>query len=200
MYEYRKLSPQKRKEIVEYRKIHGYPLHAPPHPYKGAGYYLITAANYEHSKIMKNPDRRTEFELALLSSIKVEEIKLLCWVILPNHYHLVLNVADLNILSKKLKYLHGYTSYKWNKEDGLQNKRKVWYKYSDRFIRTEDYYYAAMNYVHYNPVKHGYCKKARDWIWSSLSLYINDFGKDWLINKWENFTPSDGFGDGWDNV
>jgi hypothetical protein len=31
-YEYRKLSPTEREEIVTYRRTHGYPLHAPPHP------------------------------------------------------------------------------------------------------------------------------------------------------------------------
>jgi len=36
-YEYRKLSPKEREEIVNYRQVHGYPLHAPPHPFRGAG-------------------------------------------------------------------------------------------------------------------------------------------------------------------
>ena len=47
-YEYRKLSPQEREEIVRYRNEKGYPLHAPPHPFCDAGAYLISAANFEH--------------------------------------------------------------------------------------------------------------------------------------------------------
>jgi hypothetical protein len=69
-YEYRKLSPQEREEIVKYRRMHGYPLHAPPHPFQGTGSYLITAANFEHHAIMSSPERRSEFEIRLLNSIK----------------------------------------------------------------------------------------------------------------------------------
>jgi hypothetical protein len=65
-YEYRKLSPSEREEIVRYRQERGYPLHAPPHPFREAGYYLITAAKHEHAPIMDSPLRRTEFEIFLL--------------------------------------------------------------------------------------------------------------------------------------
>jgi len=51
-YEYRKLSPKEREEIVNYRRERGYPLHAPPHPFREAGAYLISVANFEHKAVI----------------------------------------------------------------------------------------------------------------------------------------------------
>jgi hypothetical protein len=43
-YEYSEMSPQERANIANYRREQGYPLHAPPHPFRGSGAYLISAA------------------------------------------------------------------------------------------------------------------------------------------------------------
>jgi hypothetical protein len=49
-YRYRTLSPEEQRAIVRRRHERGYPLHAPPHPFREAGSYLITAANFEHNQ------------------------------------------------------------------------------------------------------------------------------------------------------
>jgi putative transposase len=51
-YEYRRLTPEEREEVLQRRREAGYPLHSPPHPFRGPAHYLITAANYEHVAIM----------------------------------------------------------------------------------------------------------------------------------------------------
>jgi putative transposase len=77
-YEYRKLSLEEREELLRIRREHGYPLHAPPHPYREAGYYLISAANFEHVPIMASPERCTEFEIRLLSAMKEIQADIVC--------------------------------------------------------------------------------------------------------------------------
>src|SRR5512138_3314263 len=95
-YEYRKLSPKEREEIVNYRRAQGYPLHAPPHPFREAGTYLISAANFEHQAVMNSPQRRTEFETQWLNSIKEIANTLIAWVVLPNHYHVLRSIQSLD--------------------------------------------------------------------------------------------------------
>jgi putative transposase len=198
-YEYRKLSPLEREEIVKYRQVHGYPLHAPPHPFRGAGAYLITAANFEHRAVMGTPERRTEFEIRLLSSIKEIAQEIIAWVILANHYHVLLAIQSLNDLSAALKYLHGKTSREWNIEDDLTGKRPVWYKFADTYIRNNAHLRVAFNYIHYNPVKHGYASDPLDWRWSSLRSYYEDKGQAWLQEQWNAYAPPADFGRGWDD-
>lgn len=198
-YEYRKLSLLERKEILEERKKQGYPLHAPPHPFREEGTYLITAATYEHQHILLTPERRTEFEGLLLESFQDVGAVIIAWVILPNHYHVLLSVETLEIISDVLQYIHGSTSYRWNNEDGLTGQRKVWYRFSDRAIRNESHLQRAFNYLHYNPVKHGYVDDVYNWRWSSLFLYEDEKGKGWLRENWKKHKPSDQFGKGWDD-
>ena len=198
-YEYRRLSPGEREEIVKYRYAHGHPLHAPPHPFRHAGAYLITAANFEHRAIMSSPERRTEFETRLLTSIKEIAEDIIAWVILANHYHVLLIIQSLDHVSAALKHLHGTTSREWNIEDNLTGKRRVWYKFVDRYIRDDRHLRVAFNYIHHNSVKHGYVSDLYDWPWSSLYMYYEDKGQSWLQEQWNAYQPPADFGKGWDD-
>jgi putative transposase len=197
-YEYRKLAPQEREEVVEFRKQRGYPLHAPPHPYRKNGTYLITAANFEHVSVMLLPERRAEFQELLLNAFHEIEAEIVGWVILPNHYHILASVESLNVVSDSLRLLHGRTSYDWNLKDGLQKKRQVWYKFSDRMMRDEKQLNQTLNYIHYNPVKHGWVESVFAWEWSSIFMYENERGRDWLREQWKKHGPPANFGNDWD--
>ena len=198
-YEYHKLPPQERDVILKQRCQRGYPLHAPPHPFRESGCYLITAANYKHIPVMHSTERLTEFETLLLDAMrKIDQANIIGWVVLPNHYHLIIQLETLDQISRPLKNLHGTTSHAWNKQDQQAGKRQVWYKYSDRMIRNESHLYKAMNYIHYNPVKHGYITDVYEWPWSSVWMYYEERGRDWLRENWRLYPPGD-MGDGWDD-
>lgn len=197
-YDYRKLTPAERAEVVKGRRERGYPLHAPPHPFRQAGCYLITAANFEHVNVMSTPARRSDFERDLLVTLASAGAEMDGWVVLPNHYHALLNVPSLDDISPALKLLHGRTSRRWNLEDTLTGKRRVWYKFFDCVIRDNVHYFRALNYIHYNPVKHGHAEDVYEWQWSSLFLYYDDKGRDWLRQTWRTYPPGD-FGKGWDD-
>ena len=198
-YEYRKLTSQEREEIVRYRRERGYPLHAPPHPFREAGYYLITAANFEHVHVMNSPARRTEFEILLLEAMKEIQAGPIAWVILPNHYYILGDFKSLDSVSAALKSLHGKTSRQWNLEDNLTERRRVWYKFADRLMRSEKQLDHTFNYIHYNPIKHGYTDDFPDWPWSSFKLYEENKGRDWLREKWTSSKFPEEYGQGWDD-
>lgn len=92
------------------------------------------------------------------------------WVILPNHYHLLLS-TDLEQFRARIGRLHNGKSTQWNREDGSPGRR-VWFRFSDRHIRSEGDYYASLNYIYANPVKHGYAEEAALWPWSSVHKYL----------------------------
>lgn len=198
-YEYRKLTPKERQELVEFRKQQGYSLHAPPHPFREEGIYLITATNFEHKAIMAPPERRTEFQEILLHGFRKIHAEIIGWVILLNHYHILIAVESLNHVSDLLKLIHGRTSRDWNLQDGLTGKRKIWYRYSDRMMRNEIHLHQTLNYIHYNPVKHGLVKDVYDWQWSSLFMYEDENGREWLRDYWKKYPPPNDFGKDWDS-
>jgi putative transposase len=186
-YDYRRMTPAERAAVVEERRQCGYPLHAPPHPYRGPGWYCITAANYEHAPIMMSPQRLTAFEDQLLGELVDAGAEIGAWVVLMNHYHFLVGVASIEVISAALQHLHGSTSRAWNVEDDLTGQRKVWYRFRDQYMRDECQYYHALNYIHYNPVKHGYVDTPYDWPWSSVHLYRDSYGKAWLREQWVGY-------------
>ena len=197
-YEYRKMRPEEQADVVEYRRERGYPLHAPPHPHREAGWYFLTAANFEHKPVMQALERRDEFETRVLDAFLPIGADIGGWVILPDHYHILAGVDSLDTVSAILKQLHGTTSREWNLADGMTGRRRVWYKFTDRWIRSERHYYQALNYIHYNPVKHGYVSDPHAWAWSSVHLYFDTKGRDWLRATWKEY-PIGNFGVGWDD-
>lgn len=51
--------------------------------------------------------------------------------------------------------------------------RGVWQKrFRDRLIRNEDEFKALLDYVHYNPVKHGYVSRPSEWRYSSFMKWV----------------------------
>ena len=194
-YDYRGMTPEERTEAVRRRWELGYPTHAPPHPYRGAGWYLLTAANFEHAEIMAMPDRLAGFEARLLDALQGAGARVLAWVVLPNHYHVLVEADSLDGVSSVLQRLHGSTSRQWNLEDGQTGTRRVWYKYTDRKLHNEAHFYRALNYIHINPVKHGCVEDPYEWPWSSLHSYRDALGREWLRDQWKAYPPGDFGGD-----
>jgi putative transposase len=194
MYEYRDMTEAERAKVLAGRKLHLRPWHAPPHFEQTAGTYLISAACYEHRPITSTEDRRTEWEMAVLDRLD-QDIKIHAWVVLPNHYHLLME-GGLAAFGRRIARLHNGIATQWNREDGTPG-RKVWHRFSDRILRSERHYYASLNYIHANPVKHGHAAKADDWVWSSLSLYMEMVGREQLGQWWRQYPVGD-YGEGWD--
>jgi putative transposase len=194
VYEYRDMTEAERAKVLAGRKLHLRPWHAPPHFDQTEGVYLISAACYEHRPIMPTEDRRTEWETAVCSRLG-RGIEIRAWVVLPNHYHLLI-AGDLGVFARRIARLHNGIATQWNREDGAP-ERKVWHRFSDRVIRSERHYYASLNYIHTNPVKHRHAATPDAWTWSSLSLYMEMVGRERLAEWWREY-PIGEYGKGWD--
>ncbi len=196
MYEYRKLMPAEREAVIKERLEKGFPRHEPPHPVRDRTYYLLTAACYEHRPHMQAQVRRKAVLEALHEQAGHYGVTLRAWVILPNHYHLLAEVTDFDAIGEFFRRVHGPTSRQWNQQDGTSG-RKVWYRYSDRAIRSVRHYAVTLKYIHYNPVKHGWATSPYDWEESSVQWYEAFFGRDWLRSLWIDYPVRD-YGRGWD--
>jgi len=54
-------------------------------------------------------------------------------------------------------------------------------RFGEHVIRDERDLERKVNYTHYNPVKHGYVKRVRDWPYSSFHWYVC---RGWLPLDW----------------
>ena len=119
------------------------------------------------------------------------------WVALPNHYHLLLKLPSLDGVGRVLGAVHAKSAAYANLRDGTPG-RQVWYRYSDRRVRSERHFGACLHYLFLNPVKHSHADDPRDWRWSSLSAWIGRNGEERFADLRLRY-PLREFGRGWDD-
>lgn len=198
MYRYRRMTEVEKRTVVAERKARGFPWHSPPHlETDSAGFRIVTAACFEHRSILDHCERLKWFENELLDTLKEAGTTCAAWCILPNHYHLLARIERIGEFAQRLGQLHGRTSYELNRMDGTRGRR-VWYRCQDRCMRSDGHFYASLNYIHHNPVRHGYVTKWQDWPFSSIHWYCETNGRDWMFDLWRRY-PLLGYGEGWDD-
>ena len=94
------------------------------------------------------------------------------WVVLPEHMHRIWTLpegdVDYPIRWQGIKY--GFTMALAAME---HRNGSVWQpRYWEDTIRDTRDYAAHMDYVHFNPVKHGYVAHPADWPWSSFRACV----------------------------
>jgi putative transposase len=197
MYEWRKMTAVQRKQILGIRRQLREPWHSPPHHSSDSGRYLITAACFEHRPVIGvSADRMADFTSRLLGLMKAHAANIHAWVVLPNHYHVLAEILDVIGALRDLGRLHGRTSFEWNGQDKSRG-RQVWCKAAETGIKSERHFWAALNYVHHNPVKHGYTSKWQDWPFSSAAAFIESVGRARALEIWQEYPVLD-FGKEWD--
>lgn len=197
-YRWRKLTEDERKTVLSERLRRRHPTHSPHHVDSGNRHYHLTAACFEHQPhIGKTNERMTDFSHRLLNVLHNHSSEVNAWVLLPNHYHsLVRTSAILNLL-KALGQLHGSTSHQWNGEDDSRG-RQIWCKAVETVMKSDGHYHATVNYIHHNPVRHGYVQKWTEWPWSSAQDFLETHGRLETERLWKTY-PINDYGQGWDN-
>ena len=198
MYNWRKLTKESQEELLELRKIQHNPWHSPPHKSGSGTRYHITGACFEHQPIIGlSPERMREFENSLISTISEDCDKIHAWVVLPNHYHILLRTNNILQILKQLGKTHGRTSFQWNGEENRRG-RQVWCNALETAIKSDNHFCSTRNYIHNNPVRHKYVLKWGDWPFSSAADYLNEYGHKKAVEIWNEY-PITGYGDGWDD-
>ncbi len=197
MYRWRHMTPKQRREALDYRRRHELPWHSPPHYSDESGLYLLTAACYEHRAIIgASPQRMAEFEQELLTTTHLHAKKILAWIVLPNHYHLLIAVSDIAELLRKLGQFHGRTSFRWNRTESCRG-RQVWHRVAETAMKSERHLWATLNYVLHNAVRHGYVRRWQDWPYSNAAQYLQVIGRKEARRRWSEYPILD-YGKDWD--
>jgi len=113
-------------------------------------------------------------------------------VILPEHLHCIwrLHEGD-NDFSKRWRLIKTYFSKNITENERISNSRKqkkergIWQRrFWEHLIRDEDDYQNHVDYIHYNPVKHGHVQQTKDWRYSSFHLWVKRkyYPMDWADN------------------
>ena len=120
--------------------------------------------------------------------------KLIAYVLMPDHIHLILNPSDgrikelvgaLKSLSAKriVETAHGVSLLR-NKADVDGSTHQVWQEgFKDFPLWSSWMIWQKINYIHANPVKAGLVKAAKDFRWSSFSAFYLDKDEPLAVDK-----------------
>ena len=100
-----------------------------------------------------------------------DRYRLLAWVIMPNHVHVLFETTRLPLG----KVLHGWKSYTAHRiAETLGTPGTIWQPdYFDRYLRDQEHFNRAVRYIERNPVKAGLASTPEEWRWSSAHRRTN---------------------------
>ena len=164
------------------------------------GYVHIIITSYERKPVFI--DNIEILRTAFRNVQKLYKFEIVAICILPEHIHLILHPENINNYPKIISSIKHYFSrnvgqvcptddlkigYKNKREKGIFQRR-----YWEHTIKDEEELNNQINYIHYNPVKHGLVNNVKDWLYSSfhkfvkLGLYENNWGAEKDIESINN--------------
>lgn len=166
--------------------------------YEGALYHVTCRGNEQKAIYKDDQDRKVFLEL-LVDGLGRYNIILYCYVLMENHFHLLLE-TPLGNLSEFMRWFNiTYTSH-YNRR-----QKRAGHLYQGRYksvlVEKETYLYILSRYIHLNPVRTKQIEKVslsekkkylKNYKWSSLSGYISDSRKKSFIDYAQVLEPYGG--------
>jgi putative transposase len=110
-------------------------------------------------------------------------------VVLPEHLHCIwtLPPGDADFSNRwrliKTRFSRSLPSGEWlSPRRERKSERGMWQRrFWERLIRDEQDFAAHVDYIHYNPVRHGLVERVADWPYSSFHRYVQKgvFPENW---------------------
>jgi putative transposase len=133
------------------------------------------------------------FERVLAEAMERHPTRLLSYVVMPNHWHLVLWPRKEGELTDFVRWLTHTHVMRWHVHFGTSGSGHL---YQGRFkafpVETDDHFYTVVRYVERNALRARLVARAEEWRWSSL--WRREFGTPAdraLLHRWPLPLPRD---------
>jgi len=147
------------------------------------GVYHVTARGNERKAIVRDDADRARFVDTLAAMVDCYRVRCHAWVLMHNHYHLLLETPSPN-LSEALRHLNGVYTQAFNRRH-----RRVGHLFQGRFnaivVEKETYLLKLCRYVVLNPVRAGVVTDPGGYPWSSYRATAGlTAAPPWLTVDW----------------
>jgi len=136
--------------------------------YEGALYHVLSRGN-QRQAIFADDEDRLVFLTTLSEMAERFEVEVCAYVLMGNHYHLLLRTRRANLSRARQWCGVAYTS-RFN-----INKQKSGHQLQGRFksilVENDAYMLQLSYYIHNNPLRAGMVKRLADYRWSSYAAY-----------------------------
>jgi putative transposase len=157
------------------------------------GTFFFTLVTEGRAPILTTPDGRRILRSVKLACKERWPFEIVAVVLLPDHLHTIWKLpAGDSAYSTRWAWLKKEFTKAWLHTGGAEqavstsrqrNRRRgvLQRRFWEHAIRDGPDLERHLDYIHYNPVKHGYAGCAREWPWSSFHRYFREgaYAPDW---------------------
>ncbi|MCE5207697.1 MAG: transposase [Chloroflexi bacterium] len=156
--------------------------------------YFFTVVTFDRIPILANETSRSLLHSAWIKVCKRHPFTTDAICLLPEHIHCIWTLpesdTDYSLRWKEIKksFTMQYLRIIGPGEMRNESRQKrgeaaIWQRrFWEHMIRDEEDLYHHIEYIHYNPVKHGMVERVTDWPWSSFHDYVR---KGYYLPEWE---------------
>ncbi len=155
--------------------------------------YFFTLVTADRRPLFWNEVARAELSKALRECRSKWDFGLDAIVLLPDHLHVLITLPPGDDeYPKRLGWIKKEFTKGWLGAGGTEvpvtpsqnrlRRRGIWQtRFWEHTIRDDGDFEAHVDYIHYNPVKHGYVLAPADWKWSSFHKWVDKgaYTLDW---------------------
>jgi len=155
----------------------------------GTYFFTVNLAERQNTLLVDEMDK---LRVAINKVKKQHPFKLDAMVVLPDHLHAMFTLPtdDNDYATRWMLIKAGFSRQlprreRINKSRLAKGERGVWQRrYWEHCIRDHKDYEKHVDYIHYNPVKHGYVRKVSDWRYSTFHDYVckGVLNKNWGLD------------------
>ncbi|HEB86371.1 MAG TPA: transposase [Gammaproteobacteria bacterium] len=169
---------------MEYRRSH-----------QPGGSYFFTLVTHQRQPLLSIPENIDRLRTAFKREKQKHPFTIDAIVILPEHLHTIWTLPDddMDYSTRwgriKRYFSTGCVGVRQVQSVSRKNKREraVWQRrFWEHTIRDENDWRRHMDYIHYNPVKHGHARSPGEWPYSSFRQCVQ---KEWYPANWGATEP-----------
>lgn len=160
------------------------------------GCYFFTVVSYRRQSFLTNELSRKILWQAISKVKNKHPFHINAWVLLPDHMHCIwtLPTSDDDFPKRwgliKAQFSKAMNPSLHNEQWLTETKRgrresTIWQRrFWEHRIRDEQDYRQHIDYIHFNPVKHGLVSQVKDWPYSTFHRYVKQcvYPNDWGEN------------------
>ena|ERR1700753_1619742 len=147
--------------------------------------HFVTFSCYHRLGYLRSRASRDLFEDALEKTHHEYRFRVIGYVVMPEHVHLLVSEPDRGLLADGLQGLK-LSVVRRAKQNPFWQRR-----YYDFNVFTEAKRIQKLGYMHWNPVKRGLVERPEDWPWSSCRFYqTGEPGRVSIDSSWRDPVPA----------
>ena len=154
------------------------------------GWYFFTVVTFDRRPLFSRPDVRAALRAAWRRVQTHRPFETFAVVLLPDHLHCVWHLPEgdddyptrWRLIKTRTTRALGRVSAPAGSSRARRHEGTVWQRrYWEHVLRDETDLKRHVDYIHYNPVKHGLVRRAGDWPHSTFRKFVaaGEYDEDW---------------------